>query len=213
MEVIHLGAFEDRHRFDFDGGRLSLDFVNTVSGMRGTRPVERLAEYRDLVFWAQQAGLVSKRRAADLYAEAGAHPRRAEAALAAALLAREALNEVVVAAIEGRDPPAEALAAVDRWIAAALQHRRLVPRPGGGFALEFEDDGDLLFFLRPVAADAAALLSESLATGRVRRCEESAVGRCGWLFLDETRNASRRYCSMADCGNRAKQRRFQERHR
>ncbi|MGZ6143690.1 MAG: CGNR zinc finger domain-containing protein [Myxococcales bacterium] len=208
-----MGALAEKFRFDLDGGRVSLDFVNTVSGLRGARPIERLTEYGDLVWWAQQVGLLSKKRAAELYAGAQAHPRRAEAALAEAIRAREALHDVAVAAVEGREPDPAALAIVDRWITAALQHRRLKARPGGRFALEFEDDGDLLFFLRPVAADAASVLAEAMETGRVRRCDESSFGNCGWLFLDETRNHSRRYCSMSDCGNTAKQRRFRERHR
>src|SRR5207244_1901273 len=116
-------------------------------------------------------------------------------------------------AVAGLEAPDWALQLVNQWIASAVQHRRLVARPGGRFDLEFEDDGDLLFFLRPVAADAGELLAKTLPTGRVHRCAEAEGRRCGWLFLDETRNASRRYCSMTDCGNRAKQRRFQQRHR
>ena len=208
-----MGAFADKFKFDLDGGRLSLDFVNTVSGMREVQPREHLTEYRDLVWWAQQAGVLSKKRAADLYAEAEAHPRKAEAALIEAIRAREALNAVVVAAVAGREAPDWALQLVNRWIAGALQHRRLKPLPGGRFDLEFEDDGDPLFFLRPVAADAADVLAKTLPTGRIHRCAETEFGRCGWLFLDETRNARRRYCSMTECGNRAKQRRFQRRHR
>lgn len=204
-----MGAFADKFHFDLDGGRVSLDFVNTVSGIRGLSPREHLFEYRDLVFWAQQVGLLSKKRAAGLYALPA---RKAEAAFAEAIRIREALHDVAVTAIEGREPPEEALAVVDRWIASAMQHRRL-RKTAKGFALEFEDDGDPLSFLRPVAADAADVLAGALATGRIRVCEESHEGRCGWLFLDETKNASRRYCSMSDCGNRAKQRRFQERHR
>jgi predicted RNA-binding Zn ribbon-like protein len=39
---------------------------------------------------------------------------------------------------------------------------------------------------------------------RIRRCEDA---QCGWLFLDRSRGVRRRWCSMADCGNRAKARR------
>jgi len=47
----------------------------------------------------------------------------------------------------------------------------------------------------------------------VRICEATATDGCGWLFLDETRNRSRRWCSMKDCGNRAKARRHYRRRR
>ncbi len=114
-----------------------------------------------------------------------------------------------MAAVEKRDPPAAALREVNEWIAEALAHRRLRPAGSGRFELEYDDDGDFLAFLRPVAVDAQELLQNELA--RTHICDESAIGRCGWLFVDETRNHSRRYCSMKDCGNRAKQRRHWQR--
>lgn len=207
------GALADKFKFDLDGGTVALDFVNTVSGMRGFEPREHLFEYGDLVYWAQQAGLVDRRRAAALHAEAARHPRRAAEAFARAIAFREALQAVAAASISGAAPPQAALAAVNEWIAEALSHRRLRSAGPGRFTMQFDDDGEPLAFLRPVALDAADLLEHELAGDRMRICGESAIGRCGWLFLDETRNHSRRYCSMSECGNRAKQRRFQERRR
>jgi predicted RNA-binding Zn ribbon-like protein len=202
-----MGAFADRHNFELDGGRLSLEFVNTMSGLREVRPEERITAYADLAWWAQQVGLIDRRRMQELIAEAGAHPRKAEEAREEALAAREALHDVIVAALGQREAPAAQLAIVNRWVAAAMQRRRLRPAKSGGFEAAFDDDGDLLAFLRPVAADAVNVLERELPLGLVRRCDESEHGRCGWLFVDETRNHSRRYCSMNDCGNRAKQRR------
>src|SRR3954468_18814906 len=95
-----MGAFTDKFRFDLDGGRVSLDFVNTVSGMREVAPREKLTDYRDLVWWAQQTGLLAKKRAAQLIADAEGHPRKFESALVDAIRTREALNAVVLAAVE-----------------------------------------------------------------------------------------------------------------
>jgi predicted RNA-binding Zn ribbon-like protein len=186
-------------RFDFDGDSIALDFLNTVSGMRGFEPKEKLLGWADLAEWAKQAGL------------ARTAPKGSQAALEQAIAVREALHDVLQAATEQRDPPAASLAEVNRWIADALAHRRLRPAGSGRFALDFERDDDPLGFLRPVAVEAAELLQHHLDL--VRICGESEVGRCGWLFLDKTRNHSRRFCSMKDCGNRAKQRRFQQRKR
>ena len=202
-----MGAFAEGHVFEFDGGRPALELVNTMGGLRGVRPNERLTAYPDLAFWALQLGLIDQRRMDALLAAAQGHPRKAALALEEAVVAREALHDVVVATIESREPPAPALEVVNAWIAEASSHRVLRPRSGGGFEGVFEDDGSLLAFLRPVAMDAADLLERGLAEGRVRRCEQASAGRCGWFFLDETRNHSRRWCNMKDCGNRAKQRR------
>jgi predicted RNA-binding Zn ribbon-like protein len=206
-----MGAYADKVRFEFDGGRPSLEFVNTVAGLRGVQPREQITGYADLAFWAEQLGLIDRRRMQELIGEAGRHPRKAAEALADAISARETLHEVLLAALEEREPPEAALNALNAWIAGAFQHRRLRPKAGGGYAADFDDDGSLLAFLRPVAEDAQRLLEGELARGLVRRCDESAVGRCGWFFVDETRNHSRRYCSMSDCGNRAKQRRYVQR--
>jgi predicted RNA-binding Zn ribbon-like protein len=206
-----MGAYAERRIFDKVGGRLCLDYTNTMSGLRGRKPSERLFEYADVVWWGQQTGLVTPRRAEELLAEAQRHPRRAAQAFQDAIVAREALHDVVLAGSEGRPPPPVALEALNLWIADALSHRRLRPAGPGRFQVEFADDGDLLAFLRPVAADAGLLLEHELPTGRVRICEQSVEANCGWLFLDQTRNHSRRWCAMGDCGNRAKARRHYQR--
>ena len=208
-----MGALAERHLFEFDGGTPALEFVNTMSGLRVVNPQDWLTEYADLAFWALQMGLIDDARMKELAGEAERHPRKAQQALAAAIAAREALHDVLLAAIEEREPPAPALDAVNAWIAEALRHRRLRPRGPRQFETVYDEDGDLLAFLRPVAADAADLLERQLPSGRVRRCEESLTGHCGWLFLDQTRNRSRRFCTMDDCGNRAKQRRHWRRHK
>jgi predicted RNA-binding Zn ribbon-like protein len=52
--------------------------------------------------------------------------------------------------------------------------------------------------------DAAADL---LVRGEPERIKTCGSATCGWLFLDLSRNRSRRWCDMKDCGNRAKARR------
>jgi predicted RNA-binding Zn ribbon-like protein len=207
------GAKAENHRFDLDGGTIALDFVNTVSGFRGGTPRDRIQGYDDLVYWALQAGVLDDAQARRLYAEASAHPRRAAEAHARAIAAREGLHDVLFAALERRVAPSAALEAVNRWIAEALSHRRVRPTAPGRFETVFEDDGDLLAFLRPVAADALRVIEAELAQDRVRICDEVDTGNCGWVFLDETKNQTRRYCSAKDCGNRAKQRRHRMRQR
>ena len=199
-----------RYLFELVGGRICLDFVNTMSGMRVTNPTERLAGYADLLSWAEQAGLLPVGEARRLQREAEQHPRRAAEALAEAVRLREALHAALAAALRGRRPEQQDLEALSGWISSALAQRKLQPARSG-FALRWEErPDDLLAFLRPVAASAAELLA-SPDLRQVRLCAESEVDRCGWLFLDETKNRSRRFCTTGDCGNRAKQRRHWQR--
>src|SRR5438105_13850740 len=206
------GARQEGHRFELDGGTVSLDFVNTVSGMRGSAtPRDRLEVFEDMVYWAEQVGLIEAREARKLYDRAEQEPARAAEAHREAIRRREALHDVVLAAVDARAIPGAALETVNAWIADALVHRRFRTSGPGKFETALENDGDLLAFLRPVAVDAAELLEHEVSRGLVGVCEERLVGRCAWLFLDTTKNHSRRFCTMKDCGNRAKQRRHYQR--
>src|SRR5436190_8747075 len=208
------GARQDRYVFELDGGTIALDFVNTVSGMRGgPHAHDRLAGYDDLVYWAEQVGLIDAAQAARLYERADGEPAAAAKAFASAIRFREALHDVVLAAVDGRAAPAGALETVNRWIAEAMSSRRFQPVSPGRFEVTLPDDGNLLAFLRPVAIDAAELLEHEVSTGRVGICDEREAGHCAWLFLDTSRNNTRRYCNMKECGNRAKQRRHYRRSR
>ena len=188
--------------FDFSGGELCLDFANTHGGSR-VRPKERLTSYQDLLAWGSQAGILNDEDVRYLGRIAAEHPRKAEAALGDAVALREALFRIIAAVI-ARTPPAEGdLATLNAALPRALHHLRVAPRAAG---CEWEwagEEGALDRMLWPIARSAADLLVSS-EVQRVRRC---AGENCDWLFLDTTRNRSRRWCDMRTCGNRAKARR------
>jgi predicted RNA-binding Zn ribbon-like protein len=197
--------------FEYVGGRTCLDFTNTVGGMRGVNPGEYLLAYPDLVRWAVGAGLVSEAHAERLRAAAERDPAAAERALARAREVREAIYRVLLAVPHGELPPAQDVALLNEELGAALAHQRLVRR-GEGWALGWPEDGaELEAPLWPIVKSAAELLADPAALPRVHRCAGDEDDDCSWLFLDETRSGTRRWCSMADCGNRAKARRHYER--
>jgi len=174
------GARQERHRFELDGGTVALDFVNTVSGMRGsTNPRERLEGFADVVYWAEQVGLIDGREAARLYGRAEQDPARAAESHRQAIRRREALHDVVVAAVDAGPIPGAALETVNAWIADALAHRRFRTVAPGKFEASFEDDGDLLAFLRPVALDAAANLIRRRGGDVLERAEFARLFAAG----------------------------------
>src|SRR5438128_10377755 len=141
------GAREESHEFEFDGGTVARDFVNTVRGMRGGNDQrDRILTYPDLVYWAGQIGLIDSRQASDLYERAEREPGRAANAHAEAIRRREALHDVVLAAVDERPPPTAALETVNRWVAEAMGKRRLRMTAPGKFEASLEGDGDLLAF-------------------------------------------------------------------
>jgi predicted RNA-binding Zn ribbon-like protein len=180
-----------------------LAFVNTLSGRPTSAPVERLASYEALVGWAREQHLISAAAADRLTGEARKHPHQAAAVLARAKDFREALNGLAAAIDAGRQPHADVLKTIGECLASAYANGRLVPHEGAlQWVASAEDDLDRVLW---EIARAAGRLVVSPRLARVRAC---AASDCGWWFVDDTKNRSRRWCDMTLCGNREKLRRF-----
>ena len=201
-------ASHGEHVFDQSGGHLALDFVNTVGGMRGLKPNEHLHGYSDLLAFGRQTGVLGEREAARLAQEARRRPAEAEAALSSAIALREALYRVFLDRAGGRRPRPADLDALNAALPRALAHRRVVER-GGVVVLGWEDAPALDAMLWPVVDAAAGLFADPGA--QVRVCGMYETDECSWLFVDRTKARTRRWCSMKDCGNRAKARRHHQR--
>jgi predicted RNA-binding Zn ribbon-like protein len=194
---------------EFIGGRLCLDFANTVDWRRRSEPEELLHDYAGLLDWSVRAGALSTREGRRLSAAAEADPRAAAAAFAAGLGLREAFYRSALAHAHGETPSEENLAQVVRSYAGAVQRARL-SRDGTAYEWVFDEKAqDLDRPWWPVAVAAVELLS-SPELARVRECEGQG---CGWLFLDESRSRTRRWCSASSCGNRERVRRYYARTR
>ena len=212
MLVMAVAPKETEYRYEFSGGRLCLDFVNTVSGDRSGRPTDRMSTYADLVGWARQAEAVDDAGARRLLAEARRRPRDAEAAARDALALRESLYRIFTAVAGGGAPPEGDLARLSGALARALSHRRIVPGGKACCALAWTDPPEALDApVWRVVASAGELLTSAEDLARVRECGLHETHECSWLFVDGTRARTRRWCSMKDCGNRAKARRHYER--
>jgi predicted RNA-binding Zn ribbon-like protein len=161
-----------------------------------------------LLAFAQQAGGLDPAAARALGAEARRRPDDAERALEAARTLREVIFILFLGRSGGPRAGAGQLDLLNGFLAAAHAHQRVVDDQGG-YALAFErDDQALESPLWPIVDSAARLLTDVGA--RVRLCE-GRPERCTWLFVDESKNHSRRWCSMRDCGNREKARRHYQR--
>jgi predicted RNA-binding Zn ribbon-like protein len=197
------------------GGELCLDFVNTVGGRipegggsPGSRVLaDKLAAYADLVAWSRHTGSIDEADARRLLRLAEGRPRDAADVLGRALLLREALHRTLRSLQLGRRPDAADVARLNAEIADARTREVLAPSRDG-LRWEWPDPGSRLSSpLWPVSRSAAALLT----SGDLSRLRECGGERCGWLFLDRSRNRSRQWCTMEDCGNVSKVRRFRER--
>lgn len=183
------------------GGNLALDFVNTRSGPPvGLPDDDVLTGYPALIAWSGYAGALTETEAAELSHLAGRDPDGAEAAFARALQTRDYLDEVFRPVAAGADPGRPALARLRDDEAEALAHAQL--ERGSRFAWSWRDDHTLPRPLRPVVHAAIELLTMG-DLDRIKGC-----GGCRFVFNDESKNRSRRWCSMQDCGTDAKMRRY-----
>ncbi len=199
------------------GGGLCFDFANTVGGRvpaesgRGKRAFavvrDKLGGYADLVTWGRRVGLLTGTEARRLLRAAEGRPDEAAAALARGVAMREAAFHIFRAIVDGRPPDAAGLETLNRELQVARRHERLV-HTRDGFVWQWDErEGALDCVLWPVARSAA----EFLASGDLNRVKACGGAECGWIFVDISRNRSRQWCDMQDCGNLAKVRRFRQR--
>lgn len=187
---------------------LCLDFVDTVDTHDGDSYYDDLSSYRDLVLWGHLAGLLDDRHAERLLVEAERRPEEAAATHHRALALRESLYRLFSAAVHGVEFPAEDLAVLNAELALAFSKTELA---AGSDRLAWTwtvREHALDYPLWPVVRTAAELLTSS-ELGRIGEC---ASDTCQWLFLDVSKNRSRRYCGEG-CSNRTRARRFREQRR
>jgi predicted RNA-binding Zn ribbon-like protein len=193
----------DAETLELIGERLCLNFANTVGNHRGHEPHEHMRTYAALVAWSRHVGILPDSTTDYLLQEASHREDEALRVFDRAVALREAIYRIFSAVAEGVAIKPADLSILNHVLAKAMARARIV-RSGDGFYWDWSDKDETLDrMLWPIARSAAELLtSEDLA--RVRECSSDT---CGWLFVDASKNHSRRWCSMSDCGNRAKARR------
>lgn len=195
---------------DLVGGNVALDFANSGDGPHtGGTPTERLHTYHDLVTFAERSGLIGPSRAAELRAESERRPGVAGEVVMRARRLRDTLYSMFSGvALRGRAPE-EDIAVLNGFLEEGMRYRRLEPDDRCCGWTWSAGEEPLAQMMWPIVNAAAELLVEG-ELERVKTCGNEA---CAWLFLDMSRNRSRRWCDMKDCGNRAKARRHYARQR
>lgn len=197
---------QDR-RYQLLAGDPALDFVNTLDWrFRASGPEELIESYDDLVGFAEQAGLLGPKQAGALRRATTAHAGNRVAAEAREL--REALAELLYSGLNRANSSGASIKMLEQFFQQARAQTRLV-REGARLKWDWAGaQGKTEFPLWALARAASRLmLSENMV--RVRECGNP---ECRWLFLDTSKNHTRRWCDMKLCGNRMKARRFKASH-
>jgi predicted RNA-binding Zn ribbon-like protein len=188
------------------GNDLSLDFANTLNGHGHLEGHEYLRDYRDIVLWAEHAEILPASEAETLLNRAADQPAVARRAYRKAIVLRESIFRVFAAIAGGQEPASADIEFLASEWRKSQCHLRLVRLPDG-YALGWDDEPALEGALRKICSAAVSLLTSEEA-GRIGQCSGEA---CDWLFVNRSRNHLRRWCSMDECGNRAKMQRRQAR--
>jgi predicted RNA-binding Zn ribbon-like protein len=186
-----------------------LAYANTLSWRGREAPLEELADVDDLLRWIAGSAGFAGHGASELESWARAHPTTAAGLFAEAIALREAIYRIFRALACGKAIADSDLAALNGAF-AAVPPRHRIAHAEGGYGWE----------IGPAAMSAATLLApvlwsagDLLASDRRRHVRLCANEQCLWLFLDESKAGTRRWCNMASCGNRAKARRHYQRTR
>ncbi len=186
------------------GGRLCLDFINTIEWWGKSGSKEYLKTYHDLIMWGRHAGILNYQAAKILSQRAYERRSEADIVLKRGLELRKNMYHIFSAIAAGNNPTAQTLMLFNKHVAGTMRSVRILEDQNGFHWDASGDKTKLDWILNPIVYSAADLLvSDELK--KVKACFNPF---CGWLFLDSSRNQSRRWCDMKDCGNRAKALRF-----
>jgi len=203
-------TLRDAGTLELIGGRLCLDFANTVSTRIDSLRRDYLTCYGDLLEWSRHAGILKNGEVKRFRMEAHRHPVNANRVLHAAILIRETIYRIFSAIAHQKKPSASDMALLNSALSKALHRTQILPK-GQGFEWGWKDaDHTLNDMLWPIVRSAADLLTSPQII-RIRQC--SRREGCDWLFMDMSKNQSRRWCSMTLCGSLDKARRYYYRNR
>ena len=188
--------------FDWSGGHPALDLVNTLDERPSYAPTENLAAYRDLVSFAEMAGLIGAPIAEKLKSLSGSECARI---LRRTRDLRENLYAILTANHLRRPVEPASLDAIALEVRRAHAARTFTSTESSNIITHR--------WLSPTSPEvplhACALMVEGLLVSadhsRIRKC---GAPDCEVYFIDTSKAHRRQWCSMQNCGNREKQRRW-----
>jgi predicted RNA-binding Zn ribbon-like protein len=204
MDALELDPDDYGGTYKLVGGHPSLDFINTVSWPGTEREHDWFGIVTNVTLWATELGLIDQQTRRRLE---GLFPRGSKQAahqLETIRSIRRILRALLAPLARGDRPSPPTVEEFNTLIARASRDHRLDP---DALQWTWTAPRDLAEIFRPVVWNAADVVT-SVDRRRLRHCPS-----CDWLFHDTTRNASRRWCDMLDCGSRDKALRYYHRHK
>lgn len=188
-----------------DGGCACFDFINTVHSRVEEERHEYLESYKDLITWCRHVELLSESRLAGLEEMVNQNPGRARKAFSEVIETREMLYRFFSSVAAGQPVAERDMKAFNRQLSKTLvnlEFREVDGKLKPGWKTGESDFSEPLWRIMKSAYE---LLTEE-ETERIKECEA-----CGWIFLDQSKNKSRRWCNMQTCGSIHKAKKYYHR--
>lgn len=188
-----------------DGGRLCLDFINTISDRYSEDPFDYLSDYEKILEWSVKVRLLMPPAKKELGLIAQKDESRAKKVHGRIIEAREVLYDYFLAIAQNESPDEHTQKQFNGLLAETMSRLELSLSEKLELRHDWRNRTGLKFPLYPVIKSAYDLLTAGTPE-RIKEC-----GACGWLFLDQSKNRSRKWCSMETCGSNVKAKRYYHR--
>jgi len=209
--IVFLSTYMSKERsiatLSLDGGALCFHFINTVNAWRGINLHEYLGSYQEVIEWCKKVDILDEAQRSALLQEAAKDETAAGLALQKLKKTRETLYQFFsgIAENDGGTLTAGVLEKFNKALGAGLSKLQFEPSGTGIRAMLKQEYTDLLSPLWTVMKSAYDVLTTEEHT-RIKECET-----CGWIFLDQTKNNKKRWCSPSSCGTADKSKRYYQR--
>ena len=194
--TLNPGAYKGKYKLI--GGKLCFDFTNTVSWRELEHPHEWLDSIDNLASWAQMAEILSTKEARNLKRLLFDQNEDGIKKLQQLKDTREIIYNIFNCVIHQTSPSEKDMKNINRLVKKAMSHLELVPSPDG-FELAWQIDLSGMDKIHYSTIRSAVQVLTTKDLTRIKKCPS-----CQWLYLDMSKNKSRRWCTMEDCGNRHK---------
>ena len=202
MDAVPLDPGTYGGTYKLVGGQLSLDLINTVSWPGTPREHDWFEPATNITLWAVEVGLIDDEARRTLKETQSKNPEGWSSELAAVRTIRNSLRAAISPVARGESPDTQSIDRLNRSLVGACARRRLDSET---LKWSWPVPTTMVELMAPVVWNAGEVLS-NIDPQRLGHCPS-----CDWLFHDATRNRSRRWCDMEDCGSRDKALRYYHR--
>jgi predicted RNA-binding Zn ribbon-like protein len=179
-----------------DGGRLCLDFANTIHDRFAREVEDYIATPERYVEWARRCGAIGAGEGTDiLHGDA-----ERERLMADVRSLRDATYLLLSACVDRVPLPRGALLVENHWLVRTRQSQSLTEN---GLLTLRAKPGDLRIPLKRIALDVVDTIGDARA-GKLRLARCANQSTCGWIFADTSKNGRRKWCAMQTCGTLSK---------